>query len=86
MWHFHDIAQGEQNLFAASKPMVSVRHCLKRWPKKTAGGKPTVQFIICTKAGCVTTPYFPYFGAFAALKRAINCWVEASKLSLSASP
>ena len=38
------------------------------------------------QVGDFTSPLIPYFGAFAALNLAINCCVEASKLSLSASP
>ena len=38
------------------------------------------------QVGDFTSPRIPYFGAFAALNLAINCCVEASKLSLSASP
>ena len=55
----------------------------KKRPAFEKAGRPVCYL---HQVGDFKSPRVPYFGAFAALNLAINCCVEASKLSLSASP
>ena len=54
--------------------------------KRLASEKASRSVCYLHQLGDFKSPRIPYFGAFAALNLAINCCVEASKLSLSASP
>ena len=54
--------------------------------KRLASEKASRSVCYLHQVGDFKSRRIPYFGAFAALNLAINCCVEASKLSLSASP